>query len=206
MPNRAQMLVWEAPDDPEVRTELIDAALAVADEEGLEAVSVRRVGERVGRRPMSLYTHIPSKDGLVALMFDRISADLLVPDPLPADGRWLLRAIATRAFETYLAHPWMLHAFGRRPAPGPNQLRRAEQLEAAAAAMGIAETDAWRAVTVVQEWTMGHALHVVTLREDEPLARALQDTDAARRPAAFQESLAMILDAIQARYGHINEA
>jgi len=204
MPNRAQTLAWEAPDDARVRTELIDAALAVADEEGLEAVSVRRVGERVGRRPMSLYSHVPSKDGLVALMFDRISANMLVPEPLPADGRELLRLIATRAFETYLAHPWMLHAFGRRPEPGPNQLRRAEQLAAAADAMGIDDRDAWRAVTMVHEWTMGHALHVVTLREDEPLARALQDSDASRRPAAFQESLAMILDAVQARYGYIN--
>lgn len=211
MPNRAEALAWESRDDPPLRTQIVDAALALADEEGLEAVSVRRVGQAVGRRPMALYSHVPSKEGLVALMFDRISAELLVPDPLPEDGRELLRRIASRAFATYLAHPWMLHAFGDRPAPGPNQLRRAEQSARAGEALGLDEPHAWRSVSMVHEWTMGHALHVITLREDRALARALAEADPEAHPAAarvlsaaapldaeatFQDGLAVILDAV----------
>lgn len=211
MPNRADTLQWESAKDPPLRRQIVDAALALADEEGLDAVSVRRVGQRVGRRPMSLYSHVPSKEGLVALMFDRISAELLMPDPLPDDGRELLRQIATRSFDTYLAHPWMLHAFGDRPAPGPNQLRRAEQSARAVEALGIEEQRAWEAVSLVHEWTMGHALHVVTLREDRLLARALEDADPEAHPAAarartaarstdvetaFQNGLDVILDAV----------
>ena len=215
MPNRADTLAWESEQDAPLRTELIDAALALADESGLDAVSVRRVAALVGRRPMSLYTHVPSKDALVALMFDRISADLLVPAPLPTDGRELLRLIATRSFQTYLRHPWMLHASGRRPQPGPNHLQRAEQSARAVEALGVDTADAWRALSLVHEWTMGHALHVITLREDQALARALKNADDSQHPtaaralsaatsggpeAAFRDALDMILDGVEARY------
>lgn len=217
VPNRADTLAWETEQDSPLRTQIIDAALALADEDGLEGVSIRRVGERVGRRPMSLYTHVPSKDALVALMFDRISANLLVPRPLPEDGRELLRLIATRAFETYLAHPWMLHAFSSRPQPGPNQLARAEQSALAVRALGVASGDAWRALSLVHEWTLGHALHAVTLRKDKALAQALDNVDASQHPAAaralsaanaaggreaaFPDGLAAILDAVEGRFG-----
>jgi len=197
MPNRSERLEWESAADPAGRTRIVDAALAIADEEGLDAVSVRRVGQRVGRRPMSLYSHVPSKDGLVALMFDRISAGLLLPEPPPDDGRERFRLIATRAFDTYLAHPWMLHAFGRRPPPGPNQKRRAEQSARAAEALGVDPADAHRALSIVHEWTMGHALHVITLREDAALARAVGGDV----PGRFEDGLEAVLDGVLARYG-----
>jgi AcrR family transcriptional regulator len=216
MPNRAETLAWESEQDSSLRTEIIDAALALADEDGLEGVSIRRIGQRVGLRPMSLYTHVPSKDALVTLMFERISADLLVPEPLPEDGRELLGLIATRAFETYLAHPWVLHAFERRPAPGPNQLARAEQSALAVSALAVDAENAWRALSIVHEWTMGHALHVITLRQDTALTQALNDVDASLHPAAaqalsaanvsdrkavFRDGLAAILDAVEASFG-----
>lgn len=211
MPNRALELEWESAADSPRRTELIEAALVIADESGLEAVSVRRVAQRVGCRPMSLYSHVPSKQALVALMFDRISANLLVGDPLPANGRELLRGIACQAFETYLAHPWMLHAFGYRPPPGPNQLRRAEQSATAVANLGVDTAKAWTAVSIVHEWTMGRALHAITLREDDGLRTALDQADPAQHPAAvraleaapepdaetsFSQALETVLDAI----------
>lgn len=216
VPNRSQALAWEQPEDSPIRTQLVDTALALADQHGLEAVSVRRVAERVGRRPMSLYSHVPSKDALIALMFERISAGLLVPEPLPGDGRELLRLIATRAFDTYLAHPWMLHAFGRRPPPGPNQLRRAEQSAMAVDRLGVAPGLAWPAVSLVHEWTMGRALHVITLREDEALACALATADPSDYPAAaralagaaaktqaatFDQGLQTILSAVASGFG-----
>jgi AcrR family transcriptional regulator len=213
MPNRAAPLSWTPSP---ARTELVEAALALADRDGLDAVSIRRVAAEVGQRPMSLYTHVASKDDLVALMFDAISAELLVPEPLPTDGRERLRLIARRSFETYLAHPWMLHAFSRRPAAGPNQLRRAEQSAQAVEALGIRPEQAWTALGIVHEWTMGHALHVVTLREDKGLADHLRGVDPERFPRTagalssgsgpagadrFEEALESILDGIEQRFG-----
>ncbi len=216
MPNRARALEWEGPQASPARTELIDAAVAIADDAGLDAVSIRRVAGRVGIRTMSLYTHVASKDDLLALMFERISAELIVPTPLPPDGREQLRLIARRAFDSYLAHPWMLHAFGRRPATGPNQLRRAEQSASAVNSLGIDTAKAWTALSIVHEWTMGHALHAVTLREDIALNKRLQATDAADYPnasralkssevrpnrAVFEEGLESVLDGIEKRFG-----
>ncbi len=183
-----------------MRDKLVDAGLAIADEEGLDAVSIRRVAGRAGLPTMSVYTHVSSKDELVALMFDRMSAGLVVPEPLPRDGRELLRKIARRSFDAYLAHPWMLHAFGRRPAPGPNQRRRAEQSAHAAAALGIDPARAWTAVGIVHEWAMGHALHVVTLRE-APAVGAAAGRDAAAVAGGFEDALEAVLDGIESRFG-----
>lgn len=205
MPNRARELGWDdadagagrrgGPRATLTRARLVAAALEIADAEGLDAVSIRRVAARLGARPMSLYTHIASKDDLVALMLEAVSAELLVPE-LPAGWREALRAIARQGFDAYLAHPWMLSAFGRRPPVGPNHLRRAEQSATAVAGLGIDPADAWTALRIVHEWTMGHALHVVTLRADQQLERQLADAD----PEAFPQ-MAKVFPALRGR-GH----
>jgi len=196
MPNRASELVWEerAGRGGLSRGRVVAAALAIADEQGLDAVSIRRVAGALGVRPMSLYTHIASKDDLVALMLDEVGAELLVPGELPADWRAALRAIAQQAFAGYLAHPWMLSAFGRGPRVGPNHLRRAEQSATAVAGLGIDPADAWTALRIVHEWTMGHALHVVTLREDAELEQQLAGAD----PGAFPQ-MAKVFPAMRGR-------
>lgn len=219
MPNRASDLVWDEPERTPAgltRARLVRAALEIADADGLDAVSIRRVAAELGARPMSLYTHIASKDDLIALMLNEVSAELLVPEPLPGDGREALRLIARRAFDVYLAHPWMLRAFGRQPRVGPNLLRRAEQLAAAVAAMGVAEEEAWTALSVVQEWAMGHAMHVIALREDEQLeeqlraaadpgrfpgvARTLPAAGSPQRERAFERALEAVLDGVERRF------
>ena len=107
MPNRASDdLVWDEPEDagPATlsRADVVAAALALADAEGLEAVSIRRVAAELGVRPMALYTHIASKDDLVALMLHEMSGELLVPEPLPDDWREALQfGFATRVPKAY---------------------------------------------------------------------------------------------------------
>lgn len=213
MANRASRLSWE--ERSERREQIVAAAVALADAEGLGAVSIRRVAGMLNTRPMSLYTHIASKDDLVALMLNEVAAELIVPEPLPGDGREALRRIARRAFDAYLAHAWMLSALGQGPRVGPNQLRRAEQSARAVAALGIAPDDAWMALSIVHEWTIGHALHVVTLREDGHLEDQLRAADPASFPrvaevfpprgrpsraAAFDAALEVVLDGIERRF------
>ncbi len=190
MPNRASDLVWEEPEPNETapaaagltRGRIVATALALADADGLDAVSIRRVAAALRARPMSLYTHIASKDDLVALMLDEVSGELLVEEPLPDDWRAALSAIARRSHAVYVAHPWMLQTFGRAARVGPNLLRRAEQSAAAVAALGAEPADAWTALTIVHEWTIGHALHTLTLRADSQLEERLQEADAASFP------------------------
>jgi AcrR family transcriptional regulator len=64
---------------------IVEAALEIADTEGLQAVTMRRVGASLGTAAMSLYRHIPNKDTLLELMADRVLAQLPYPDPA---GEW----------------------------------------------------------------------------------------------------------------------
>jgi len=83
-----------------------------------------------------------------------------------------------QAYAAYVQHPWALQAFGRGTRVGPNMLRHAEQSAAAVASLDLAPADAWIALSIVHEWTIGHALHVVTLREDAELEGQLSGADA----------------------------
>ena len=100
MPNRAPELDWAAPAADRgrglKREAIVSAAVAIADREGLAAVSIRRVAAELGIRPMSIYTHVASKDDLVDLMLDQVIAEALVPEPLPEDWREALRQLAHR--------------------------------------------------------------------------------------------------------------
>jgi AcrR family transcriptional regulator len=220
VPNRASdELVWDEPEaaGPAAlgRADVVRAALAIADAEGLEAVSIRRVAADLGVRPMALYTHIASKDDLVALMLHEMSGELLVPEPLPDDWREALREIARRAYAAYVQHSWALQAFGRGTRVGPNMLRRAEQSAAAVAPLDLSPADAWTALSIVHDWTIGHALHVVTLREDSELEGRLGDADPAEFPrmsqvfgvgreqsrdTVFDTALEAVLDGIEQRF------
>ena len=220
MPNRASDLVWDEPPASAgasrlTRGQIVQAALDVADAEGLEAVSIRRVALDIAVRPMSLYTHIASKDDLVALMLNEVSGRLLAPEPLPSDWRAALTSIARRAFDAYVKHPWMVQAFGRGTRTGPNMLRRAEQSAAAVAGLDLDPADAWIALSIVHEWTLGHALHVVTLREDLQLESQMRSADPTEFPrmsdvfsagreqsqeTAFEAALEVVLDGIEHRF------
>jgi AcrR family transcriptional regulator len=220
MPNRASdELVWDEPEEAGsaalTRAGIVAAALELADAEGLEAVSIRRVAAELGVRPMALYSHIASKDDLVALMLHEMSGQLLVPEPLPGDWRTALRLIARRAYDSYVQHPWALQAFGRGTRVGPNMLRRAEQSAAAVSGLDLSPAEAWIALSIVHDWTMGHALHVVTLREDTELEGQLSGADPAdfprmsrvfgvgreqSRDTVFDTALEAVLDGIERRF------
>ncbi|HYI38654.1 MAG TPA: TetR/AcrR family transcriptional regulator, partial [Thermoleophilaceae bacterium] len=127
MPNRAAELAWDEPPgtsgDGLTRARIVEAALAIADAEGLDAVSIRRVAAELQARPMSLYSHIASKEDLVALMLNEVSGRGLVREPLSQDWRQAMSQIARAAYSVYLDHPWALSAFGTAPRAGPNLLR-----------------------------------------------------------------------------------
>ncbi|MEU6848253.1 TetR/AcrR family transcriptional regulator [Streptomyces sp. NPDC046716] len=82
------------------------AAVELADEEGAAAVTMRRLATRLGVAPMAAYRHVSGKDDLWALMFDRVSAGLAVPDGV-ADWREVLHSFAVQTRELMLRHPWL---------------------------------------------------------------------------------------------------
>lgn len=116
---------------------IVDAGIAVADELGMAALSMRAVGERLGRTAMALYTYVPGKNELVDLMYDRTMGELctsydLVGGWRPAVTRW-----AHDMWEFYGRHPWVLQVSQARPVLGPNEFGVIECLAAILAETGL---------------------------------------------------------------------
>ena len=90
---------------PLSRERVLEAALAIADEEGIEALSMRRLGQALGVEAMSLYNHVANKGALVTAMVDRVVGDFELPDD---DAPWdvAIRRCAVSAHGLLLAHPW----------------------------------------------------------------------------------------------------
>ncbi|MFF9351390.1 TetR/AcrR family transcriptional regulator [Streptomyces sp. NPDC014734] len=102
---------------------IVTAAIAVADEEGMAALSMRTVGERLGRTAMALYTYVPGKGELLDLMYDAVHVELPGADAYAdaADWRAGLTAWARDTLVFLLRHPWVLQVSQARPVLGPHE-------------------------------------------------------------------------------------
>jgi AcrR family transcriptional regulator len=132
----------------------VAAALAVADAEGLAAVSMRRVAGDLGSGTASLYRCITNRDELVDLMIDAAQGE----DPLPEsteDWRAGLGAVAHALRATLLRHPWLAGELTGRPSLGPNWLRRSESALRAAVALTPDITLASQALGAVHAYVLG---------------------------------------------------
>jgi AcrR family transcriptional regulator len=142
------------------RAEIARVALAIADKEGLEAVSIRRLARELQSGAMSLYHYFDTRDELLDLMGDQVAGEMLVPE-LPSDWRKALKAIAHHTRDTFHNHPWMLMTLQERPRVSPNMLRHIEQSTRAVlplAALGCSEARISRIVVAVDDYTVGYTL------------------------------------------------
>lgn len=138
--------------------DLVQAAVAIADAEGIDAVSTRRVAEAVGISPMSFYTHIPDKSVLIDLMLDAAAggpdgSSLPVFDP--ANWRDNIRFVAQGLRQFYLDHPWTLQVGTHRPVLGPNTLYAYEAILSAVDGLGLDELEMDMSVTMIANYVYG---------------------------------------------------
>jgi AcrR family transcriptional regulator len=152
------------------RDAIVDAALLIADREGFDAVSMRRVAAELGVGTMSLYHHVRDKDELVYEMADAIGAEMLIPGDVPADWREALRQIALHTRDTFTRHPWLLDAAGDRPVPTPNTMRHIEQSAQAVAGLEVDERVAMTMVLAVDDYTLGFVLREKRARDWQGVA------------------------------------
>jgi len=148
------------------RADIARAALEIADSEGFEAVSMRRVAQRLGAGTMTLYHYVRNKDELISLMTDSVMAEVLVPEgELSDDWRGALRQIAIRSRATFAAHHWVFERFsdGR---PGPNGLRHFEQSLQAVAGLGLDREQVFELIGQVDDYVFGYSLREVQEREE----------------------------------------
>jgi AcrR family transcriptional regulator len=103
------------------RERVLAGAIQIADRDGIEAISMRRLAQELGVEAMSLYTHVRNKDDLLDGMVDALVGEI----PLRAgDGDWKasIRGMALGARAVFIGHPWAPRTVQTRTAPGPAML------------------------------------------------------------------------------------
>ena len=153
------------------QTYILEMALRLADSEGLEGLSMRKLAERLGVAPNALYTYVADKDALLAAMLERVLEGITIPGDKQStwDARLRMLMLSTRS--TVLSHPTLAPAFLSRPG-GPVAVALGEKMLAWLDEGGIRGNDGVRAVRALLAYTLGHvALEAARLNEPDRTAR-----------------------------------
>ncbi|MBD0691122.1 TetR/AcrR family transcriptional regulator [Streptomyces sp. CBMA123] len=165
--HRSLALLWGRPDEPRTGRSgpkpglsvdaIVSAGIAVADAEGMAALSMRAVGERLGRTAMALYTYVPGKAELLDLMHDRALAELPTGPPPTDSWRTAVTVWAEQLYACYLRHPWVLQVSQARPVLGPAELAAMEHLLTALQPAALAPDRLRGAVAALWQFVRGTA-------------------------------------------------
>jgi AcrR family transcriptional regulator len=128
--------------DPLTREAIVAAALRVLDRDGLEAFSMRRVGEELDTGAASLYWHVGSKDGLLDLILEEVIGEQVdeIPDPEPERWQEQLKDVAREMRRTILKHRDIVQISIGRIVMGPNAVRLTERVLAILRAGGVPDS------------------------------------------------------------------
>jgi AcrR family transcriptional regulator len=234
-PDRTLELLWGALEPPTRGPKpglsverIVATAVALADADGIAAVSMRKVADALGVGTMSLYRYVPGKGELLDLMYEHAVAD----EPRQADdGRsWRERteAAARASLATYRRHPWLLDVVaGNRPPLGPNVMDAYEGWLRVVAASGLPPREVSATVELISTYVRGAARAAIEQQQAEarsgvsdeqwwesrrgfweryfkperyPTMTALYTENAYEQPLdSFEYGLARLLDGVAAR-------
>jgi AcrR family transcriptional regulator len=113
-----------APRIPLSKERVLRAAIAFADEHGVEALSMRKLAKELGVEAMSLYKHVANKDAILAGMLDLVADEIELPDG--PDWRTALRRNAISTRDVFVRHPWAGRLWMSQQSGGPERLRLAD--------------------------------------------------------------------------------
>jgi AcrR family transcriptional regulator len=157
-------LIWTEPSPPRRqralgREEIVAAAIALADDSGLDAMTMKAVAARLGPySPMALYRYVRSKEGLVDLMLDAAAAEIALPEAPGDDWRADLRALATGTWRMTRRHPWYALLVHTRPPAGPHQMRRVELMLRVLTRQGATVAEAMTYSALIDRHVFGSAI------------------------------------------------
>ncbi|RKT51775.1 TetR/AcrR family transcriptional regulator [Saccharothrix australiensis] len=177
------MLVWERPEPPErpapaplSRERIVRAAIRLADADGLDAVSLRKVAAVLGVGPMRLYGYIATKEELLDLMVDAVHVEIR---PTGDGWREVLRSLAEATRQAAHRHEWLADLLGGRPRLGPATLAAGEAVVAGLGGVDLATVVP--AVAAVNAYVVGAVRREITERR----AERASGLDQAQWQAAF---------------------
>jgi len=183
------------------RADILQAAVAVADAEGTEAVSMRRIARDMRVGVMSLYWHIESKDELHRLMLELVQGEIEAPEP-SGDWRADLATYARNSRAALHRHPWAIDFLGAGPPTGPNDARNADRMIGSLEVVGLDMLGTMWALMTLGTYVLGATLRdIQEARWHEAAEEAKEQMTEEEAEAAFQEFAEQILKS--GRYPHI---
>ena len=173
------------------RDRVLAAAVAFADERGIESLTMRKLGEALGVEAMSLYNHVANKDELLDGMVDIVFSEVGLP-PGDVDWKTAMRRRAVSARQALSHHRWAIGLMESRTSPGPATLRHHDAVIGCLRGAGFSVPMAAHAFSLLDSYVYGFALQEATL----PFDTAEQTAEVAE----------MILSGLQPdQYPHLTE-
>ncbi|MEV0298499.1 TetR/AcrR family transcriptional regulator [Nocardia sp. NPDC050710] len=145
---------------------IVEAAVHVADTEGLDAVTMRRVATELGTGTMSLYRYLPGKGELLDLMLDRVQRPS-AGEGKTTDWRTALHTLAYETLALYRRHPWLLQVNQTRPVLGPSAIEGMELVLAQIRPMGLTDPELVSVIIMIDGYVVGAARTQVHQQEAE---------------------------------------
>lgn len=181
-PARSMELLWGAVQAPTrgpkqglAVADIVRAGIAVADTEGIGALSMRKVAERLGRSAMSLYTYVPGKAELLDVMLDTVLGELRTDISLDDGWRPAVETHCRDLWALYERHPWVLQIVGSRPTLGPNELTVYELQLRLVDGLGLSGVDMNNTVGLIVGYVSGAAKSVADAKAAEHLTGVSDD-------------------------------
>jgi AcrR family transcriptional regulator len=150
------------PRIPLTRDRVLDAAIALADAAGIESLTMRKLGQKLGVEAMSLYNHVANKDDVLQCMVDRVMGEI---DLSSLDGDWkpAMRLRAISAHDMFARHPWASSLVASRTTPGPATLRHHNAVIGCLRRGGFPIGLAAHAFSVLDSYVYGFAIQEANL-------------------------------------------
>jgi AcrR family transcriptional regulator len=163
------------PREPLSRDRVLSAAVELADRDGIDALSMRRLAKELGVEAMSLYNHVKNKDEILAGIIDLALAEIDLPE---ADGDWkaAMRQSAISAKDVFLRHSWVSGLMYARQSGGPASMRRGEWMLATLREAGFSADVTYHAYHVLNAYLQGvTSQHLAIPHKGDELAKMARD-------------------------------
>jgi AcrR family transcriptional regulator len=190
-------IVQEGDDSGLTRERIVAAGIAIADQDGLARVSIRRIAAQLDSSPMALYHYVASKRDLLNLMLDAANADFGRPAKTISDWRGVLCHFAWESRRCLKQHPWVNQLRASDPEYGPESIRILEWLLTSLSNVGLDVTTAIRVIGVLFVFVNGF----VAAESSRPPVRKREGR---RRPLVNHPNFAKAILA-KGKYPHVKQ-
>lgn len=152
--------------EPLTRDRVLDAAVTLADEAGVQALSMRKLGQALGVEAMSLYNHVPNKEAILDGIVERVVSEIDLPES-GDDWRGAMRERAIQTYRALLRHPWAASLIESRTNPIPARTRSCENVIGVLRGAGFSIRHAYHAFLTLDSYIYGFALQEVSWPTDK---------------------------------------